>query len=105
MSEPSPYPGPRAFEPKEEKMFRGRKKETADLYNLVLAHPVTLLFSQSGAGKTSLINAGLSPRLVREGVKTRRLRVGLRPHGENLRSRRNVNVFVSSAVQSSGAAA
>jgi len=34
-----------------------------DLLSLVIAHNLVLVYSQSGAGKTSLINAGLIPLL------------------------------------------
>src|SRR5215475_4133853 len=57
------YPGPRPFEPHEADLFFGRNREVVDLYNLASTYRVTVLYSQSGAGKTSLVNAGLLPRL------------------------------------------
>ena len=63
----SPYPGPRPFEPGEQRSFFGRDREVRELLSLIIAHPVVLLYAQSGAGKTSLLSAGLIPRLEEEG--------------------------------------
>ena len=63
----SPYVGPRPFLPSDCRRFFGRDREAIDLKHRVMAHPITLLYSMSGAGKTSLINARLVPDLVAEG--------------------------------------
>jgi WD40 repeat protein len=65
--EPGPYVGPRPFQPDEADRFFGRDRETADLFSLVIAHPAVLVYARSGAGKSSLLNAGLVPRLESEG--------------------------------------
>src|SRR5512135_3344205 len=62
---PNPYVGPRAFETGE--TLYGREREVPDLLDLLIAERVVLLYSPSGAGKTSLISAGLIPQLAREG--------------------------------------
>jgi hypothetical protein len=62
-----PYVGPRPFERDDKAFFFGRDHEASDLFSLVIAHRVLLLYAQSGAGKTSLINAGLIPLLEEEG--------------------------------------
>jgi PAS domain S-box-containing protein len=59
----SPYPGPRPFHPAERDLFFGRADDTGDLFSLITAHREILLYAQSGAGKTSLLNAGLVPVL------------------------------------------
>lgn len=46
--------------------LHGRRRETEELSNLVVAKRVVLLFSPSGAGKTSLIRAGLIRKLQHE---------------------------------------
>jgi hypothetical protein len=65
----NPYPGPRSFSPDERSVFCGRHYESRQLFSLVVAHKVVLLYSQSGAGKSSLLNAGLTPLLEEEGFK------------------------------------
>ena len=62
----NPFPGTREFRTDEEENFFGRRQEVAILSGLVQARRVSLLFAQSGAGKSSLINAGLIPELTRE---------------------------------------
>ena len=57
----NPYVGPRPFEPGEQLL--GRDREINDLYYQLSAERIVLLHSPSGAGKSSLINAGLLPRL------------------------------------------
>lgn len=56
-----PYPGPASFQDREQDrlVFFGREQESELLLNLVLGAPLTLLFSRSGLGKTSVVNAGL----------------------------------------------
>jgi ABC-type amino acid transport substrate-binding protein len=82
MSRQEPYVGPRSFEPNESRIFFGRTEEVDRLVSLVLSNRTVVLCGQSGAGKTSLINAGLLPALQAEGIRVvRRLRViGPEPH-------------------------
>jgi tetratricopeptide (TPR) repeat protein len=61
-----PYVGPRPFEKKHKELFFGRDDEVTELIALITAHREVLLYAQSGAGKTSLINAGLIPSLEKE---------------------------------------
>lgn len=63
----NPYVGPRAFETGE-KLY-GRTVETERLFNLLLAERIVLFYSPSGAGKTSLLQAALIPRLRDEGFR------------------------------------
>lgn len=63
----NPYPGPRSFCRDERTVFCGRYYESRELFSLVVAHKIVLLYSQSGAGKSSLLNAGLAPLLQEEG--------------------------------------
>jgi WD40 repeat protein len=59
----NPYVGPRAFEEDEYRQFFGRDDEIRQLTSLVISHKVVLFYAPSGAGKTSLIKAGIIPRL------------------------------------------
>jgi HEAT repeat protein len=43
--------------------FRGRGADTQELLGYVTTYPITLLVGESGVGKTSLIQAGLFPKL------------------------------------------
>lgn len=74
---PNPFVGPRAFV-SGEKLY-GRDREVRELFDLLLAERVVLLHSPSGAGKTSLIEAGLRPRLEKKFRILPVLRVGLAP--------------------------
>ena len=65
MAEHNPYVGPRPFTESEERFFFGRAEEIEILTSLSVARRASLLFAQSGAGKSSLLMAGLTPRLLR----------------------------------------
>ena len=58
----NPYVGPRSFETGD--ALYGRDREVGQLASLLIAERIVLLHSPSGAGKTSLIQAGLLPRLA-----------------------------------------
>ena len=62
----NPYVGPRSFEEQESQFFFGRDQETEILTGLVMARRAALFFAQSGAGKSSLLRAGLIPELTRQ---------------------------------------
>jgi|HubBroStandDraft_6_1064221.scaffolds.fasta_scaffold05695_6 TPR repeat protein len=58
-----PWPGLDAFSEALQAFFFGRAAETEQLFRRIRGETVTLLFGQSGLGKTSLLRAGLTPRL------------------------------------------
>jgi hypothetical protein len=58
-----PWPGVDAFTEELQDFFFGRTAETEELFRRVRGETVTLLFGQSGLGKTSLLRAGLARRL------------------------------------------
>jgi hypothetical protein len=62
-----PYVGPRPFEQQNDVRFHGRDREATDLAYLIIAERELVLYAQSGAGKTSMINAKVIPLLVSEG--------------------------------------
>jgi WD40 repeat protein len=66
MSKPSPYVGPRPFEREHAPLFFGRDREANELVSLIISHTEVLLYAQSGAGKSSLVNARLIPLLEAE---------------------------------------
>jgi WD40 repeat protein len=65
-TEAEPYVGPRFFKREDQAIFFGRSREANELLSLVISHSEVLLYAQSGAGKTSLINAKLEPLLEEE---------------------------------------
>lgn len=63
----NPYVGPRALQ-HGEKLY-GRDLEVRELFNLLVAERIVLLYAPSGAGKTSLIQASLIDDLRTEGFR------------------------------------
>jgi hypothetical protein len=60
----SPFPGLRAFKPPDAPIFFGRERETDALVKRVEENPVVAVVGASGSGKSSLVGAGLIPRLL-----------------------------------------
>jgi hypothetical protein len=92
----NPYVGPRAFRPGER--LPARDQEIYELTDLLIAERVVLLHAPSGAGKTSLLQAGVAPVLEQEQLlrqkpfrPTRLLRVKTPP--PTTRSVRNRYVY------------
>lgn len=61
-----PYKFLYPFDIEDEDIFFGRDAASQAFYEVVVNERLTVLHAKSGAGKTSLINAGLSSRLVHE---------------------------------------
>ncbi|HRQ40701.1 MAG TPA: hypothetical protein PLD25_22525 [Chloroflexota bacterium] len=66
---PNPYVGPRPFERKDSARFFGRDQEARELLSLIVANRMVVFYAQSGAGKTSLLNAQVAPLLEAEGFE------------------------------------
>ena len=64
----NPWPGLAAFREGDQEFFRGREADTESLFRFVLRERLTVLFGLAGLGKTSLLQAGLFPRLREEGI-------------------------------------
>ncbi|TMG96660.1 MAG: ATP-binding protein, partial [Betaproteobacteria bacterium] len=62
-----PWLGLASFTEETRSYFYGREEEVAELARRVQRKPLTILFGQSGLGKTSILRAGLVPRLRPEG--------------------------------------
>jgi hypothetical protein len=94
----NPYAGPRPFTADEHRKFAGRDDEISELSSLIVSHQVVLLYAQSGAGKTSLLNAGLTPALKEKGVELLpTVRIGI-PVSEAVPLEEVRNVYVFSAI-------
>ncbi len=61
---PCPYPGLLAFGPEEAGLFFGRDQESDDISRRVRQQNFLLVVGPSGSGKSSLVSAGVLPRLT-----------------------------------------
>ncbi|HSL30294.1 MAG TPA: hypothetical protein VK900_13930, partial [Anaerolineales bacterium] len=61
-----PYKSLKNFEIEDASIFFGRDTATEELLDRVVGHRLMILYARSGAGKSSILNAGLSPRLLQE---------------------------------------
>ena len=64
--------------------FFGRDKEIESLTKLVEANTLTIIFGKSGTGKTSLLNAGVFPKLRKEYCLPFRIRLEFRDDSPDL---------------------
>jgi hypothetical protein len=64
LSAERPWPGMRPYREADAGYFFGRNAEVADLQARVERSMLTLLYGRGGLGKTSLVRAGLAPRLA-----------------------------------------
>ena len=98
ISRPNPYVGPRPY--KQGETIYGRERETSELADLLIAERIVLLYSPSGAGKSSLLNAAILPKMVEQGFRVLpTMRVNMEPPtGVELGS--NFNRYVYSCLQS-----
>src|SRR5580692_481786 len=62
-----PWLGLTSFTEETREYFYGREEEVAELSRRVQRKLLTVLFGQSGLGKTSILRAGLVPRLRAQG--------------------------------------
>ena len=60
------YPGVKPFTTDEQDLFFGRERDIADLSSLIFVKQVVTLYGKSGYGKSSLLNAGILPKLKAE---------------------------------------
>ena len=59
-----PWPGRESYTEDDAGRFYGREAETEELFRLLRREVLTVVFGPSGTGKTSLLQAGLFPRLA-----------------------------------------
>ena len=70
-----PWPGLVAFREADAAFFHGRDSDIGNLYRMVMRERLTVLFGISGLGKTSLLQAGLFPKLRDENLLPIRIRL------------------------------
>jgi YVTN family beta-propeller protein len=108
-----PYIGPRPFrrDPDDQKRFFGRDREADEILSLIFAHQLVLIYAQSGAGKTSILNAQVVPALEKYGyivLPTARVgvasdtKVGTKKfdNTDNITSHGRSNFYMFNALQS-----
>jgi hypothetical protein len=97
----NPYVGPRPIggvAHPHEKIY-GREREIDELTNMVIAERIVLMYSPSGAGKSSVLQAGLIPELERSRFTVRPIiRVGIEPPAEVNFDPANGNRYVLSSL-------
>ncbi|NUO00906.1 MAG: hypothetical protein HUU01_09870 [Saprospiraceae bacterium] len=64
------YPGAKPFQTDQQDIFFGRINDAETLFQLTSLERLVVLYSKSGLGKSSLINAGLIPRIHQMGQVT-----------------------------------
>ena len=64
--ERSRYPGAKPFETNQKNVFFGRDEDISKLYYGIKIEQLIVLYAKSGMGKSSLLNAGIIPHLLKE---------------------------------------
>ncbi|MEP7108034.1 MAG: DUF1566 domain-containing protein [Ferruginibacter sp.] len=64
------YPGTKPFEAGDYALFKGRDDDIIKLFDIVFIENPVVLFSRSGLGKSSLLNAGLYNKIINENKAT-----------------------------------
>lgn len=62
-----PYKGLAPYTPRDRDLFQGRSGEIADVYRRIRERPVVVVYGEAGVGLTSLMEAGVRPRLEQDG--------------------------------------
>lgn len=78
QKQPNRYPGVQPFQKEQSHLFFGRDEEIETLYNLILLEKLVVLFGKSGYGKSSILNAGVLPKLDEENKKSKRKYIPVR---------------------------
>jgi formylglycine-generating enzyme required for sulfatase activity len=78
----SRYPGARPFETDQQLIFRGRQADTEAVFRLIQLETLTVLYGKSGTGKSSLLNAGVIPK-VKAGTDLLPVRVRFNAYRED----------------------
>ena len=80
----NPWPGLLAFRESDQEFFHGRTGEIDELLRVVLRERLVVLFGLSGLGKSSLLQAGLFPRLRPQRVVPVYIRLDFSPGAPDL---------------------
>ncbi|SAL40852.1 nSTAND1 domain-containing NTPase [Caballeronia telluris] len=75
----NPWPGLASYDESSQAFFSGRRAESDELLRRIVDESVTVLFGKSGLGKSSLLKAGVFPRLRDKGYLPVFVRLQVRP--------------------------
>lgn len=75
----TPYRGLAAFNEDSARWFRGRDEFTTRILDKLAVEPVVAVVGASGSGKSSVVRAGVMPRLKEQGWRVAACRIGERP--------------------------
>ncbi len=76
-----PWLGLESFREESRGYFFGRDAEITEIHLRLRSHPLLVFYGRSGVGKTSILNAGLIPRLRAEGHRPALLRLNYKGDG------------------------
>jgi serine phosphatase RsbU (regulator of sigma subunit) len=79
VDEQHPWPGLLSFTERDREFFFGRDDEVEELLGLITNYRLSVLYGASGLGKSSLLNAGLFPRLRARNYLPVRVRLEVSP--------------------------
>lgn len=99
----NPWPGLAAFSEEHAEFFHGREREVEELFRRVRFNALSVLYGQSGLGKTSLVQAALFPRLRGVGVLPVSIRIDYSTGA--LAARLQICQAISKAVHAAGGVA
>src|SRR5215831_1177077 len=100
LDDSSPWLGLASFTEETSAYFYGREEEVAELSRRVQRKLLTLLFGQSGLGKTSILRAGIVPRLKPLGYCPVYVRIDYSP--ESPAPSEQIKAAIFRATQASG---
>lgn len=92
LSPSRPYPGIEPFQFTDQSVFFARASDVGSLMQYVNVYRAVLCYGDSGAGKSSLINAGLIPEAIAQGFCPERFRVQPTPGEEFVVERVSVSL-------------
>jgi WD40 repeat protein len=93
-----PYVGADVIQ--DQRLFFGRVTESEAVVDNLLAYRIVLLFSPSGAGKSSLIESGVKPRLIKDFNILPTIRLNRKPEPGQIPEETAYNRFILSALLS-----
>lgn len=97
LEQQHPWPGLRAFSEADASFFFGREQEVTDITRMIRQETITVLFGKSGLGKSSILQAGVSPQLRKDAFLP--IYIRLNHHENALPLEDQVEVFMEEAIK------